>query len=409
MQVSEAISNALGRAQNLTFAVFSAALIISVVALTSLSENSNALARVNKEFADVNDVANHSDNVIREIRRYILAKLPSTVSEEGALRDIRHAFSRAYDQSDLASKRLLDAASELPLSLIQQINREFKPMRDVYGAVVSVNVDLAPQSVILLDRLENLRFRDLAVLAHLISVDPISLNEVLSQFNDAWADASPTIITEELVLELADIRTKRQRAAFERLGHYATALREVCERFGRRYSNLAAAGLQSTHARAQDKLVELQDKRGSLEDRLSGEFRISVPIVDQSLPVPIIALLFPLGLVGGYGLIGTALLFTKRKLLSIRDAAKRAEAADNGFVFDQLLTGGLSARTLNWLLLLSITFIPLIAATVLAFQFASALSVSANILMGTFLILAFGVVVMVTTVSYQISTIARGT
>lgn len=406
--MSEAISNALGRAQSLTFTVFSATLIVSVVVLTSLNENTSALTRVEREFADVNVVATHSDNVIREIRRYVLAKLPPSISEQQALVDIRHSFFHAHEQAGLASTRLLSAVqSGVPLELIRQANRELTPMRDIFGAIVSVNVDLSPQSVVLLDRLENMTFRDLSVMAHLVSVDPIGVNEAVSTFNSTFDATAPDEATQHFAGELKQLSAERT-ASFEQIGSYGKDLRQACERFAKDYSNLAAGGLQSSSSRALATLIALQDKKATLSDQLSGSFQISVPVIDQKLPVPVVTLLLPLALVAGYGLIGTALLFAHRRLIDKTENAERKAAADNGFMFDQLYSGGFLARVLNWLLLGAITLIPLAAAALLAYQFAAALSFLSKALMVIFLLIALGVIALIFKTAHKISRVAAG-
>jgi len=406
--VSEAISNALGRAQTLSFTVFSAALVVTVVVLASLDEKTSSLARLNTEFNDVQLVATHSDNVIREIRRYMLAKRPPSISEQQALQDIRHAFFHAHEQAELASTRLFSAAHPgVSLRLVRQINRELAPMRDLFGAIVSVNVDVTPQSVVLLDSLEKLSFRDLSVMAHIASVDPIGVNEAVSAFNRTWDPAAPADAAQQLAGKLKTLGAERS-ASFEQIGTYGKDLRVACEQFGKTHGNLAVGGLRSSNTRALATLISLQDDRAALRDQLSGSFQISVPVVDQTLPVPVVTLLLPLALVAGYGLIGTALLFARRQLKAITDNAGRRTAADNGFVFDQLYSGGLPARVLNWLLLGAITIVPLAAAALLAYQFSSALSGTSDLFMAVFLLTALGVILLIFGTAHEISRMASG-
>jgi len=406
--VSETISNALGRAQGLAFTVFSAVLIVFVVVQASRDENSSALTRADKEFTDVNLVATRGDNVIREIRRYILAKVPPSVSEQQALQNIRFSFFHAHEQAGQASARLLSAfKSGVSLDLIRQVNEDLTPMREIYGAIVSVNVDLSPQSVVLLDRLENMSFRDLSVMAHLVSIDPIGVDEAVSAFNKNWNAVAPAEAAQLLADKLKKLSAERS-TSFKQIGAYGEDLRQACERFGTDYSSLAAGGLQSSNTRALATLTALQDKREALRDKLSGSFQISVPVVDQTLPAPVVTLLLPLSLVAGYGMIATALLFVRRHLKAMTGGAARKAAADNGFIFDQLYTGSPLARLLNWALLGAITLVPLAAAGFLAFQFLSAFPCWAKVLATAFMLIAIAVIAVIFQAAHEISRQAAG-
>jgi len=371
--MSDTISNALGRAQTLTFTIFSAALIVWLIALTNLNQDSNALARLTAEFDAVDKVASHSDNVIREIRKYLLANTPDDLPERQALRKVQHAFSKSVPQSIEVSRLLVKTGGRDLRPVTRSINRELEDLRSVNGAIVSVNVDLSPQSIALLDQLEALRLRDLIVLAHLVSVDPIALQEVLTRFQTETAEtAGPEEFGRQAAALHAALRNANlisRNAGYHQAGHYATALRQASEAFARNYSHLAPGGLQSNYTAMRMRLTDLHAKRGSISDRLSGQFQIAVPIINQSLPVSLLTLLFPLALIGGYGLVATSLFFAKRKILAIAFKPSRRSFADNGFLFDQLSVGKSHTRFVTWALLITMTLLPWIAAVWLVIRF----------------------------------------
>lgn len=405
--MSEAISDALGRAQTLSFTIFSAALIIAVLIQTSVSENRNALERLNSEFAAVSTISSHSDTVIREIRKYILTRLPSDMAEEEALRKIRHAFFNAVGTARKVSDGLVKTGRRDLFDVIGKVNVELVALRQVSEAPVSINVDLSPQSIILLAHLEDLRLRDLVVLAHLVSVDPIALDKTLTEYWGRLAlmpeSADMKKLASDLADELATDNRRRDTAAFSNVGHYATSLRTACETFGAQFSPLVPGGLFSSFSSVQAKLIDLDQMRGPISDKLSGDFQIAVPIIDQALPVSFVTLLFPFGLIGGYGLINTALLFARRKIRNLNSDTDRKAAADAGYLFDQLLVGTVRNRFMNLLLLLSLIFLPWIASAWLAVYFGDGQSTLIKAIATGFLVPGFLFALSIIDAAYEVS------
>jgi len=371
--VSEAISNALGRAQNLTFTIFSAALIVWLVALTTISENTNALARLSAEFDDVSKVAVHGDNVIREIRRYLINRTADDLTERQALRKVQHAFSKSVALSGDVSSVLVGSGRRDLLSVTQAINVELEDLRRIHGAIISVNVDLSPQSVALIGQLEDISLQDLIVLAHLVSVDPIALHEILAGFQALPPSQDDSAAFGARMTGLSDLlgaaNQRSRNARFHQAEDRAVELRKASEAFARSYGHLAPGGLQSTFSVMRARLRDLEDKRGPIRDRLAGNFQINVPLISQSFPVTLLTLLFPLALIGGYGLVATSLLFAKRKILTITLKPSRRSSADSGFIFDQLGIGKPHTRVANWALLVTMSLLPWIAAVWLMIRF----------------------------------------
>jgi hypothetical protein len=382
------IANALSRARSLAFTVFSASLLIGFVAFTSYADRQSELSTVESELNALIDIANRSDNATREIRRYVFIRLAEIESEKAAIRRITEAAAIARRDIERTSKKLVDARDAVPFEQILEINRLLKPLRTTVHAAASVNVDFSPQSVIVLDRLELYRLRDIAILAHLIRTDPVAIEAALKTFLTP-SENDITIAAEQLLDDLKDVRDEGLEHAFAMIQAEGESLRNAVEQFSRMHGVLAIGGLSSSYQETLEHTRALERRRRELVASQKDGFDIDVPWVGLTMPAHLAVGLVPLGLFIGFGLIAGSLDYTCRKLSGISDKNKMATAADLGMLFDQLHKGTLFSWLLSWSLLLGLLLIPLIVTLIVVVQYTSALSGLWRLAVGIPLLLAF--------------------
>ena len=367
-KVAESVADALGRAQTFAFTTLTTALIVGYIALTNLAELHAELGRLQQERAKLTDIANRSDNALREIRRYILLRLPGE-SDAPAIRQVMAATASAQDYANTVSQRLVDINSSFDQVLA--INKLLLPLRVRGQGIVSVNVDFSPQSLSVFDRLELFRLRDIAVLAHLISSDPLKMSKALKPFFVASNPSPESIDGLRKNLEAADADVAKEM--LDQTAIIGEELRKAVEQYGVQHGALAIGSLASSYAETIGRVRALEERERAIHSSLRGDFDVKVPFLDQTAPVRLVVGFFPVGLIIGYGMVVVALAFAQRQLEKIA-AAARQDAANVGSIFDQLRKESRPSRFLNWFLVLVVLCVPLLVALIVICQYAATMS-----------------------------------
>ena len=365
---AEKISNALGRAQAVAFTTFSAALLVSYVMWASLAERQAQQTELNTELANLTDIFNRTDNAIREIRRYTLLQSPDT-TDATAVRRIISDETSARLNADTLNSHLVKIAK---LPTILKINGLLKQLTTKADANNSIDVDFTPQSIFVYDRIEQFRLRDLAVLTYLIAADPVALKPIL--------ETASRLEGEELRGKLIDVERELQIVAdkaakqnFDQMAANGDELRASVEQYTARNGPLVIGGLASSYDDILARVRVLESRRKDLASSLRGDYKVDVPMINQSMPVRLVVGLLPIGLIVGYGMVFVALAFARQQLKSITQPNDKKAAAKVGMIFDQLCTKWLIG-IFSWGAMIVLFLLPAFAAAVIVSHYAATLS-----------------------------------
>lgn len=371
---AEKVSDAVARARSILYSVFSAALLIGFVAIVDLAERQSTYERLMADLSSLSNITTRSDHAIREIRRYFLIRAPDLYSDEEKVRQIVATVEQARRNTSAASDRLLTLSpiENGNTDMIRAINLLLKPYQPESSLAASPLVDYSPQSVVILDRLESYRLRDIAVLAHLAGADPIAFAKPISEFVGEPSRETPAAAN-QLLAKLTEIRADGDNRGFSRVRVEGEQLRTAIELRGLQHGGLAVGGLFSSHEEALRHARVLEERTRILTQALEGDFGIDVPVVDIRIPARVVVGLFPLGLIIGFGLISGALAYARDQLKGFTDTVAKKAAADIGTEFCELRKSDLGVRMLAWFPLIGLLSIPIAAAVVLVIQYGRTL------------------------------------
>lgn len=400
--LGEKVANALSRAQALTFTTFSAALLIGFVASINLADRESQKAELESELSSLTDIANRADNALREIRRYIYLRMPSE-SEGEAVRKITTAEVAARGYADQISHNLIGVAT---LDQILAINRLLIPLRTKVNATVSVNVDFSPEAIIVLSRLEQFRLRDLAVLTHLIAPDPVRLAGVLQPYAGLQGDQLKAVI-DKIHTQLQSIADDTEKMLFDQMAVKGDELRDRVEDYSLGDKSLIIGGLASSYEETLNRVRILEERHRLLTSSLRGDFKIDVPFVGQAMPIRLVVGLFPIGLIAGYGLVCISLAYARAQINTLRTAHEKTAAANVGLMFDQLRAKDKVQQFLTWTSLTLLVGLPLVAASIVIYQYTSTLSTLNASVLWLLCLIAVGMALYAGRLAWDLSTFAK--
>lgn len=300
-QHAASMNAAVNRARVIAYWTFSLSVIAAIAIFTTVSERRAAFEELRAELIGLVTVHNHADNTVREIRRVMQIQGLDRADEGAAIARSLDAVSRAAVMAETVRARLSAglAGNLIAADDVIAINTDIMALERVLAERSSPWTDRAPQAVVAESRLEAMRLRDISVLSALVASDAIRYEQAFGAFIEASTRDLPAAVK---VLRAA-LEQRREQALVRNIGgpvSHGVQLERVIQARSQAQRAYLVGGYTSTFADLQSAIRELARKDRQLAAELSGDLKITVPGQNITLPVLVIALLYPIALITGH-------------------------------------------------------------------------------------------------------------
>lgn len=401
--MNEQLRSRLLEARNIAYVTFAAALLVILVVWFAMADRQSNLDRTTAEYNALNNIIQQGANTAAEIRRYFLLSFPQSIPEKEKIDTIisaTHKIERIIP--DINAK--LQMEQLISLHTITKFNELIIPFHFSTYEYASPLEDVAPHSIIVVDRLEAHRLRDLPTLASYTSLDPVGVNNAVSRFEESGPNENVVDLANSLVAELHRVRSKVESENFSRMDDAGNRLKQAVGHFRANYGSLALGSHESSLEETLKRAREVQAYYHRLMREMEEGFDINIGLLEHKFPIQVVVTMFPVGLVIGYGMIAMLLAFVRNRLKEFDSIEKRQDAADIGIVFTQLRKPLWLEPITAWVALVFLFGTPVISSAYLAWQFYEAWTVTSSV----FLLLSTTVAIVLSVVSchvgFQIST-----
>ena len=207
-----------------------------------------------------------------------------------------------------------------------------------------------PEAIIPVERLEQLRLRDLEQLTRYVEMDPISGAQLLEE---AWKHIKDGGASGVVVQTLREIVNK------EVLGSGKLSAEILKGRIIKGW-DYSSGGINSSFTALHNTLNRMEGRQVQVREARS-DARTTIPIISQQVSSKVVMATFPLLVLAGALLVAVPLTHARRGAEGA-DQSQRHALVDIGVVFTELRKANALARCFAWPLLALILFGPVLSA-----------------------------------------------